>query len=39
MNEIGKHAYKISGDVRTWQIVQYTMHYLYSPSRAMKIVT
>lgn len=30
MNEIGKYAYKISGNVRTWKVVQYTMHYLYS---------
>jgi hypothetical protein len=30
MNEIGRYAYKISGNVRTWKVVQYTMHYLYS---------
>jgi len=39
MNEIGKHAYKISGNVRTWKVVLYTMHYLYSQRKVMKNFT
>jgi len=39
MNEIGKYAYKISGNVRTWKVVQYTMHYLHSQRKVMENVT